>query len=102
MQSSIAIFRSMPALANIIVGGVTLVATMGIEPHMYRPMYGHVTFTYLGTVAMFAYNPLIAPKESNLWSTWNFFMFMIFINRIETRAREQDQFGAVEGYARAA
>gem|GEM_PF-5746997 len=30
------------------------------------------------------------------------FMFMIFINRIETRAREQDQFGAVEGYARAA
>lgn len=53
-------------------------------------------------VAMFAYNALIAAKEGNLWSTWNLFMFMIFINRIETRACEQDQFGAMEGYARAA
>jgi O-antigen ligase len=52
-------------------------------------------------VAMFVYNALIAAKEGNLWSTWSLFMFMIFINRIEMRAREQDQFGAVEGYARA-
>lgn len=42
-------------------------------------------------VAMFAYQALIAAKEGNLWSTWNLFMFMIFINRIEMRAREEDE-----------
>ncbi len=76
MQSSIAIFRSMPALANIIGGGVTLVTTMVILPRMCRPMYGYFTSTYLCTVAilvaMFVYNVLIAAMEGNLWSTWKF------------------------------
>jgi hypothetical protein len=53
-------------------------------------------------VAMFAYNALIAAKEGNLWSTWNLFMFMIFINRIETRARDEELVGAADGHAHGA
>lgn len=41
-------------------------------------------------LAMCAYQALIAAKEGNLWSTWNLFMFMLIINRIEYRAREQE------------
>jgi hypothetical protein len=51
---------------------------------------------------MFAYNALIAAKEGNLWSTWNLFMFMIFINRIETRARDEEVVGAADGHAHGA
>jgi hypothetical protein len=53
-------------------------------------------------VAVFVYNALIAAKEGNLWSTWNLFMFMIFINRIETRASEEENFGAAEGHVHSA
>ena len=46
-------------------------------------------------VAMFVYQALLAAKEGNLWSSWNLFMFMILINRIETREQDEE-FGVAE------
>lgn len=38
-------------------------------------------------VAMVVYQALISMKEGNLWSSWNLFLFMLIVLRLETRLR---------------